>query len=132
MRTQKNLFALFFVFLLLSCLLVAHADMGPKDQLTVRLVNPPQEPYYLDLLWQPQLQDGPAALRQPERGGTDRAGRGAAGPSRRRGAGGLGARVQRAAPARLCGAISRAGRTGTRGCMCSAMWACRGYAASCW
>lgn len=50
MRTQKNLFALFFVFLLLSCLLVAHADMGPKDQLTVRLVNPPQEPYYLDLL----------------------------------------------------------------------------------
>ena len=74
MRTQKNLFALFSVFLLLSCLLVAHADMGPKDQLTVRLVNPPQEPYYLDLLWQPQLQDGQqlyANLSEEERTALD-------------------------------------------------------------
>lgn len=95
MRTQKNLFALFFVFLLLSCLLVAHADMGPKDQLTVRLVNPPQEPYYLDLLWQPQLQDGQqlyANLSEEERTALD-------GELLARLAteapGGLGARVQR-------------------------------------
>ena len=30
----------------------ASADMGPKDQLTVIVVNPPSEPYYLDLLSQ--------------------------------------------------------------------------------
>ena len=26
------------------------ADMGPKDQLTITVVNPPDELYYLDLL----------------------------------------------------------------------------------
>lgn len=55
---RKKCLALFSIFLLLSYLLVVGADMGPKDQLTVRLVNPPEEPYYLDLLWQPELSDG--------------------------------------------------------------------------
>lgn len=43
---------------LISCLLVivlpttAYADMGPKDELTVYVENPPNEVYYLDLLTQ--------------------------------------------------------------------------------
>ncbi|MCQ5130581.1 hypothetical protein NE562_12985 [Butyricicoccus faecihominis] len=45
-----------FAFLSIVCLLLAalpvfaRADMGPKPQITVRVVNPPSEPYYLDLL----------------------------------------------------------------------------------
>lgn len=45
-----------FAFLSIVCLLLAalpvfaRADMGPKPQITVRVINPPSEPYYLDLL----------------------------------------------------------------------------------
>lgn len=35
-----------------SCAIVVHADMGPKDSLTVYVKNPPHELYYLDLLTQ--------------------------------------------------------------------------------
>jgi len=48
----KKLFALSAVLLTLLSLLTvtAFADMGPKDQLVVKVINPPQEPYVLDLL----------------------------------------------------------------------------------
>ena len=36
----------------LICSGVAWGDMGPKDRLTIHLINPPDEPYYLDLLTQ--------------------------------------------------------------------------------
>ena len=35
-----------------SCTVIVHADIGPKDQLTVHVKNPPNEIYYLDLLTQ--------------------------------------------------------------------------------
>lgn len=35
-----------------SCTVIVHADLGPKDQLTVYVKNPPNELYYLDLLTQ--------------------------------------------------------------------------------
>lgn len=41
------------ILLLLTAMLLtvsALADSGPKPQLTVRVENAPQEPYYLDLL----------------------------------------------------------------------------------
>lgn len=53
MKRQKLLLAA-----LISCLLVivlpatSYADMGPKDELTVYVENPPNEVYYLDLLTQ--------------------------------------------------------------------------------
>ena len=45
---------LILAILLISMVLpiTASADMGPKDALTVTVVNPPPEPYYLDLLTQ--------------------------------------------------------------------------------
>lgn len=69
--TRKNAFftVLFFSFALLLSPSVA-ADMGPKDQLTVHVTNPPAEPYYLDLLTQQPgeysnlLEEDRAALNQ--------------------------------------------------------------------
>ena len=51
MKTHR-LFACFaLACLLLAALPVsARADMGPKPQITIRVINPPAEPYYLDLL----------------------------------------------------------------------------------
>lgn len=52
-KKSKALFMLFLsVITILFCATTAYADMGPKDQLTVRVKNPPQELYYLDLLTQ--------------------------------------------------------------------------------
>lgn len=49
---MKRACAVFASVLLALCLTVpAFGDMGPKDQLTVRVVNPPEEAYYLDLLY---------------------------------------------------------------------------------
>ena len=43
--------SLLFLALAVSVLTVTvFADMGPKPQLTVKVVNPPEEPYYLDIL----------------------------------------------------------------------------------
>ncbi len=50
MKTWKRV--LLMAFALLCCSAVAFGDMGPKDRLTIRLTNPPDEPYYLDLLTQ--------------------------------------------------------------------------------
>lgn len=107
---RKKCLALFSIFLLLSCLLVVGADMGPKDQLTVRLVNPPEEPYYLDLLWQPELSDGQQLydnLSETEREELSVRCWTASLPKR----GGLVARAERRHPAPRSGAIWRAVRT---------------------
>ena len=51
------------IFTLLAALLLttsAFADMGPKDQLTVRIIDAPQELYYLDIL----AQGSPAELHE--------------------------------------------------------------------
>ena len=50
---KRSLFCLFSLFLFFCTLCTVFADIGPKDQLKVYLTNPPQETYYLDLLWQP-------------------------------------------------------------------------------
>ena len=42
--------ALLLTFCVLVLTSTAFADMGPKPQLTVKVLNPPTEPYYLDLL----------------------------------------------------------------------------------
>ncbi|MCB8817056.1 hypothetical protein [Desulfosporosinus shakirovi] len=53
MKRKKLLLAAF-----ISCLLVivfptpSYADMGPKDEPTVYVENPPNQVYYLDLLTQ--------------------------------------------------------------------------------
>ena len=48
---KRSLRSLLFLILSLCALtMTAFADMGPKDQLTIKVVNPPQEPYVLDLL----------------------------------------------------------------------------------
>ena len=50
-RLKKT--AVFLSVILLAALafpVCALADMGPKDALTVTVENPPDEPYYLDLL----------------------------------------------------------------------------------
>jgi len=51
MRKIKFLFAFFItVILLISTSATIYADMGPKDELTIYVENPPNEVYYLDLL----------------------------------------------------------------------------------
>ena len=48
---KRSLRTLLFLFLAISLLTVtAFADMGPKDQLVIRVKNAPSAPYYLDLL----------------------------------------------------------------------------------
>ena len=49
---SKNLKIMFMLLLLISILVptTVFADMGPKDDLTVYVKNPPKELYYLDLL----------------------------------------------------------------------------------
>ena len=47
-RSLRSLFILILSFCALT--MTAFADMGPKDQLTIKVVNPPQESYVLDLL----------------------------------------------------------------------------------
>ncbi|HIZ56195.1 MAG TPA: hypothetical protein H9671_08350, partial [Firmicutes bacterium] len=50
---MKKWRSVFFVCLVLMLLtLQVSADMGPKPRLTITVTNPPQEPYYLDLLVQ--------------------------------------------------------------------------------
>jgi len=57
---MKRSLRLLFLLVLAGCIMTmtALADMGPKDQLTIKVVNPPQEPYVLDLL----AEGVPAAL----------------------------------------------------------------------
>ena len=53
MKTVRRKTFLLIIFLLSLALLFAlpvSADMGPKPQLTIHVINPPEEPYYLDLL----------------------------------------------------------------------------------
>ena len=67
MKWQKRgLISLVILSLLFCALSVVFADIGPKDQLTVRLDNPPDEPYYLDLLWQPGEETYSSELSQEE------------------------------------------------------------------
>ena len=67
MKHQKrSLFCLFCLFLFLTALCTVSADIGPKDQLTVYLTNPPQETYYLDLLWQPDTAGSFSNLSEEE------------------------------------------------------------------
>lgn len=47
---KKGVFIGLFLFLLIGSTTVVHADMGPKPQLKITVVNAPDEPYYLDLL----------------------------------------------------------------------------------
>ena len=49
---MKRSFRILFLLVLAGCLMTmtAFADMGPKDQLTVKVEHPPQESYVLDLL----------------------------------------------------------------------------------
>lgn len=49
---MKRSFRILFLLVLAGCLMTmtAFADMGPKDQLTVKVEHPPQEAYVLDLL----------------------------------------------------------------------------------
>jgi hypothetical protein len=46
------LIAIAAIFLILSAPDTAKADMGPKPELIINVVNPPEEEYYLDLLIQ--------------------------------------------------------------------------------
>lgn len=53
MKRTKMIVSIFFLFSLLIILpTTVYADIGPKDQLTVYVENPPNELYYLDLLTQ--------------------------------------------------------------------------------
>lgn len=66
MKRTRSIAALTAAFLLLALLTVpALADTGPKPQLTVRVKNPPAEPYYLDILAEGALDgqsQGPGGL----------------------------------------------------------------------
>lgn len=50
---RKKLFMLFCLFTMLLCVLpvTAGADVGPKDEATIYLMNPPAGSYYIDLLY---------------------------------------------------------------------------------
>lgn len=55
---KRSFRSLLFLGLAVSVLTVtAFADMGPKPQLTVKVVNPPVEPYYLDILSEENYED---------------------------------------------------------------------------
>lgn len=47
---KKSLFALFFMVFWIGSTTFVHADMGPKPELRVTVLNAPNEAYYLDLL----------------------------------------------------------------------------------
>ncbi|MGI5897170.1 MAG: hypothetical protein ACOX6U_09480 [Oscillospiraceae bacterium] len=51
-RCKAFLLTTLLLSLALLFALPVSADMGPKPQLTVHVINPPEEPYYLDLLIQ--------------------------------------------------------------------------------
>lgn len=51
-KLLKLFLLLCVVMILFSSIMTATADFGPKDQLTVYVLNPPDELYYLDLLTQ--------------------------------------------------------------------------------
>ncbi len=67
---KKSLFCLcIFLLLAMALPLTVFADMGPKPMVTVRVVNPPQGTYYLDLL---TYQDGSFSnLTEEERASLD-------------------------------------------------------------
>ncbi len=52
---MKNIIKIIFgTFTLICCLTItAYADMGSKPRVEINIVNPPQESYYLDLLYKP-------------------------------------------------------------------------------
>ena len=68
---KRNLLSLLLVSMLLCALSVVYADIGPKDQLKVYLDNPPDEPYYLDLLWQTDESFSSDNLSEEERAALD-------------------------------------------------------------
>jgi hypothetical protein len=47
---KKGLVLFLFVFFMIGSTTIVHADMGPKPQLKITVVNAPDELYYLDLL----------------------------------------------------------------------------------
>jgi len=47
---KKSWIAVLFLFFLLGSTTMVHADMGPKPQLKITVINVPEELYYLDLL----------------------------------------------------------------------------------
>ncbi len=63
---KRSLLSLFCLFPFFCALCTASADIGPKDQLKVYLTNPPQETYYLDLLWQPDAEGLSTNLNEEE------------------------------------------------------------------
>ena len=67
---KKSLICLcIFLLLAMALPLTVFADMGPKPMVTVRVVNPPQGTYYLDLL---TYQDGSFSnLTEEERASLD-------------------------------------------------------------
>ncbi len=50
MSAEKSCLMIWLFLLLIFYPLTAYADMGPKPQITIRVVNPPEQEYYLDLL----------------------------------------------------------------------------------
>jgi len=52
MKPMRFLILVSFLFICFAFAFPAHADMGPKPSLTIIVKNPPDEPYYLDLLIQ--------------------------------------------------------------------------------
>ena len=52
MQNKRLWFAVFAAVIFVLLPLSVSADIGPRDKLTVCVINPPGEPYYLDLLTQ--------------------------------------------------------------------------------
>lgn len=50
MRLLKKIIAITCLLLVLTSSCIAFADIGPKDELIVNVINPPSESYYLDIL----------------------------------------------------------------------------------
>lgn len=66
-RILRNIWLLFIILVFVSFPVASYADTGPKPSLSIHLVNPPGEPYYLDLLIQdkgtyPNLHDEEKAV----------------------------------------------------------------------
>lgn len=49
-KIQKSYFIIMILIILIAFPITAYADMGPKPQITIHVINPPEEEYYLDLL----------------------------------------------------------------------------------
>lgn len=47
---KKSVFLFFVLMILMGSTTIVHADMGPKPQLKITVLNAPDEPYYVDLL----------------------------------------------------------------------------------